>query len=171
MSMKARGRRAGIVVALWWTGSVLLVVAGIAFAAVFLVPGLLGMLFAWFVPANRRDARDIMKALGVDEAAEAQYMQERLNGRARRFGKIEITDRWVCDNAFFTPALLPLKDVVRMEKSLKHRLFKDSFWMTLRFKHGSHELKCTFETQHQLLDLLNRRCRAARNAYLSEESI
>jgi len=177
MSIRERGKRAATVVAFWWTGSVLLLVAGIAFAmaenvsAVLIVPGLLGILSAWIVPANRRETRDLMETLGVDEAAEAQYAQERRGGRARRFGKIVVTDHWVCDYAFFTPALLPLKDIVRLDKDYGHSRYHDSFWVNLRFKHGTHELKCTFESQEQLMDLLSRRCRAARNAYLPEESI
>ena len=170
MSIKERRKRTGLVVALWWLGTVAMIAAGIwlaveesPFAVFWFVIGAFSVLGVLLAPANWRESGKLMEGLGVGEAAEWLFAQERPG--AKRYGKLVITDNWVYDTAFFAPALLPLKEVVWLEKGYDNggRYTSTRFWVRLHFKNGmTHELKCEFEEQDKLMELLNRRCHEAK---------
>jgi len=154
---------------LWGTGIALFVLGiGIAIASdigVFLI--LIGLFISgvgvavFFVEDQKWQ---LMSGLGVDADSHKTFEQERKGEHAKKFnfGHIIVTENWVHHDRWFSPVLLPLKEVLGFEKAHINGRHGSSFHVRLHFKkQHSYRLPCDFDDLDRLMALLTERCPGA----------
>ena len=106
-------------------------------------------------------ANKLMKALGVDEAAEAEFQREKQEAYVNigYIGAIVITENWMFIDTGWSKTLLPLKEIALFKKDYRSSRYNVSFYVELLFAGGKkYWLPCEWRDLDDLTEILKERC-------------
>ena len=165
--MRTRNIISNVMLALWAGVSVAAIYAGYAIGeneALFLnFLGFVSLLIALALWVRVLWTMLFMRAMGIGKAAEAAFKQERAICRVT-INRTMLTASWAFQKSLFCPALLPLKEVVQLERGRTPRFLRWGWnshkcYVKVHFKNGrTHEITCLYMNQDNLVAALQRRC-------------